>query len=362
MRNNGTVQEDIEVWFPFGETRPNSKGQKVLQVKNLQVWVEEVQREVTIEKSDQWNYIWAHWPVSFPIRETVEIRVTYTITENLLVQPFDFDSFLYIMETGAGWEGVIEEAVITVKAPYPLEELDELLDGPIFYASPEGYTVTGSQLQWVFKGLEPTEKDNIDIRLLNQETWTGIKNSLSILENDPDDWEANLSFAEGLRILLRAQEAMVYFELTESISSISSLKELTASSYRQALDHNSPNLDLYHSALSFFHWNPELIESNDLQAYFYQAINTYPDDEYLQETYQRVIEDELIKAGPPASPTSTKPEPSQTASTNPISDIQSQNGSTGTTFPLLFYLVAGIICLGGAAALIIYAINSMRTN
>ena len=66
MRNNGTEDEEFDVWFPYGEKFPNSKGTKIIQAQDFQAWVEDEEVDITFEKSDEWNLIWVHWRVKIP--------------------------------------------------------------------------------------------------------------------------------------------------------------------------------------------------------------------------------------------------------------------------------------------------------
>lgn len=360
MLNLGEADETIEVWFPFGEKSEYSKGWDVIQVIDLQVWVDGQEREVMVNQSDQWLIIWAHWPVTFPAGESVHIRVSYTITENLVGGgPYNFHSFFYIMETGAGWEGVIEEAVLTVQAPYVLDELEDFLGGAAFFARPEGYSPDGNTISWTFQDLEPTEDDNLEIYLLHQEIWKTINSAREALADDPDDWEASYQLAAALHAWLNAQPSLVSGGFIATAPDLSGLEELAAACYRRALDHSPPDLSLYHQAFAFFRWYPSWINARDLQDYYYQAVGHFPEDQQLQENYQREIEEGTIGEGEPPSPTplptstltATLPPPTATV----IDPLESQPAS-----PLNFIL--GLILCFFALLLAMFAFWRVRLS
>jgi len=360
MFNHGDADESIEVWFPFGERSDYPKGWKVIQVTDFQAWVDGQEMEVTIEESDQWLIIWAHWPTVFPADESVDIRVSYTITENLIGGgPYNFHSFYYIMETGAGWEGVIEEALITVQVPYPVDEADEFLGGPIFHARPEGYIIEGNKVRWVLRDLEPVESDNIEVHLLHQDIRKTILAARQALESDPSDWEASYQLAKGLRAWMGAQSSLVSGGFIETAPDLQALEQLTADCYRQFLDNSPPDLDGTLTALDFYRWYPSLIDSRDLQDYFYQAVSHFPDNEQLGDYYQRAIDEGRIGEGEPPSPT---PQPTSTAipTLPPTATLVEIPAGSGTSNPV--YFILGLVLFFCAILMIMFAVWRRRTD
>jgi hypothetical protein len=360
MFNHGEEDESIEVWFPFGEKSDNSKGWQIIQVTDFQVWVDGQEMEVMVNESDEWLIIWAHWPVTFPAGEQVEIRVSYTITENLIGGgPINFHGFFYILETGAGWDGVIEEALITVQAPYVLDELDDFLGGSAFFARPEGYSVEGSTIKWTLENFEPTEKDNLEIYLLHQDIFKTIKTAREALMVDSEDWIASYQLASGVHAWLNTQPSLVSGGYIDTPLDLSDLEELTAEAYRQALDHSPPDQSLYIKAFSFYRWYPSWINSRDLQDYYYQAVGHFPESQQLLENYQREIDEGNINEGEPPSPTplptstltATVPPPTATV----LSPAESENSNP-------IYFILGLILFFFALLLLMFGFWRIRKN
>ena len=358
MFNHGEEDESIEVWFPFGEKSDYAKGWKVIQVSDFQVWVDDQEMEVMVNESDEWLIIWAHWPVTFPAGETVEIQVSYTITENLVGGgPYNFHGFYYILETGAGWDGVIEEAHITVKAPYPLGALDDFLGGPTFLARPDGYTVSGNDVNWALQDLEPTENDNLEIYLLHQDIQQHIIDARQALQIDVNDWEASYQLAEGIHAWLNAQPSLVSGDFIDTTPDLHALEELATARYQQALDHSPPDLSLYLKALAFFRWYPSWINSRDLQDYYYRAVLHFPDNKQLRENYQREIEEGNIGEGKPPSATPL-PTATLTPTVPPTTEIIDTPVGSETSNPLYFLL--GLALFFFALLLLMFGFWRMR--
>lgn len=360
MFNHGEEDETIEVWFPFGEKSDYTKGWKVIQVMDFQVWVDDLEMEVAVNESDQWLIIWAHWPVTFPTGEQVDIRVSYTITENLIGGgPINFHGFFYILETGAGWDGSIEEALITVQAPYELGVLDDFLGGPTFLARPGGYVISGNEVRWVLQDLEPTENDNLEIYLLHQDIRKAITGARDALQNDPEDWSASYQLAKSVNAWLATQPSLMNEGFIDTPQDLSTLEALAAEHYRQALDNSPPDLSLYFNALTFFRWYPSTITARDLQDYYYQAVGHFPDNEQLQENYQREIDEGNISEGEPPSPTPS-PTSAPTETVPPPTAISKPPIESETSNPL--YFILGMALFFFAVLLILFGAWRLRRN
>ncbi|MGB2963544.1 MAG: hypothetical protein WBB69_06115 [Anaerolineales bacterium] len=360
MRNNSSEDEAFEVWFPLGERLNVGKKLGIVQVADFKAWVDNIEMEITIEDVDEWDRVWAHWPVSFPAGTPVSIRVTYTLSPEASFEPTWFSRFDYILETGAGWQGVIGKAEITVRTPYLLHELDSLLGiGDTFYAWPDGYSSSPLKVKWVFYDFEPTEADNINFRLLDPTVWQTIRDSYKTLESSPEDWEAHWNLALGLTKWMMSQESALYHGLIKSSPNLASISELVADSHLKVLELAPPDAHRYNTALGYFRRNPGLIESAKLGTLFSEALEYFPGDEDLTALHEKVLEDGLIEEEPLViSP--SPPEPSATATiSNPIStDIM--GGSSQSTNPRSLFLVLGIIFIGTATGLFFFAVKRSR--
>jgi hypothetical protein len=360
MRNNSSEGEAFEVWFPLGERLNVGKKLGIVQVADFKAWVNNVKMEITIEDVDEWDRVWAHWPVSFPAGTPVVIRVTYKLSPEMSYEPTWFSRFDYILETGAGWQGVIGKAEITVHTPYLLHELDSLLGiGDTFYARPDGYSTSPLKVRWFFYDFEPTEADNISFRLFDPPVWQTIRDSYRTLESSPEDWEAHWNLALGLTKWMMSQESAVYYGLIKSSPNLASISELVADSHLKVLELSPPDPHRYQTALQYFRMYPWEVESATLRTLFSEALGYFPEDEDLTSLYEKVLEDGLIEEEPLVISLSP-PEPSATATiSNPIStDIP--GGSSQSTNPRSLFLVLGIVFIGTATGLFFFTVKRSR--
>ena len=361
MRNNSSEDEAFEVWFPLGEQLTVGKDLGIVQVADFKAWVDNVEMDITIEDVDEWDRVWAHWLVNFPAEVPVSIRVTYTLSPETSFEPTWFSRFDYILETGAGWQGVIGKAEITVHTPYLLHELDSLLGiGDTFYAWPDGYSSSPHKVKWVFYDFEPTEADNINFRLLDPPIWQTIRDSYKTVESSGEDWEAHWNLALGLKKWIMSQESAVYHGLIKFSPNQSSISELAVDSYLKVLELSPPDAHRYKTALQHFRMYPWVVESATLRTLFSDALGYFPEDADLTSLYEKVLEEGLIEEGPLAlSP--SPPEPSATATiSNPISTDIPGGPSQSTTSRSLF-LVLGIVFIGTAMGFFFFAVKRSRS-
>jgi len=357
MQNNGAEDEEIEVWFPLGERKYYAKKDRVVQVADFQAWVSEEEMDITIETSDEWNLVWAHWTVTFPPKIPIEIRVSYLQSPSWDNSPPWFGRFDYILETGAGWQGVIESAEIIIQTPYPPGELDVLLGfGDPFYAKPNGYSINHSEIRWTFYNLEPTEEDNINFSLLEPETWHSIYNSYKTLETTPDDWEAHESLARALSIWKGSLASAEFNGFTEASIEPVSIAGLAGDSWIKVLELSPPDANRFQYALFFFLWNTETIEPFQLQNYYNEAIDLFPEDEGISNSYARAVVEGVINEGA-ASISPTPPSPDATDTPVGPMDTETSSGSTNPGSSPPISLIMGIIFIVSAGVLIIIAVK-----
>lgn len=360
MRNRGNEDEAFEVWFPLGEQLTVGKKLGIVQVSDFRAWVDNVEMEITIENVDEWDLVWAHWPVNFPAEVPVPIRVTYTISPETSFEPTWFSRFDYILETGAGWQGVIDKAEITVRTPYLLHELDHLLGiGDTFYALPAGYTKSPLKVSWFFYNFEPTEDDNISFRLLDPSIWQTIRDSYKTSQSSPEDWEAHWNLALGLTKWMMSQESAAYHGLIKSSPNLTSILELVGDSYLKVLELSPPDPYRYNNALHHFLRYRGLIESAKLRTIFSEALGYFPKDEALMYQYEDALESGLIEEGL-ITESPNPPEPSATAAIpNPTStDIPGETSQS--TNPRSLLIVPGIVFIGVTIGLFFFAVKRSR--
>ena len=283
------------------------------------------------------------------------IQVSYRVPPNRLQPPHY--NFSYILETGAGWHGVIEKAEITIYPPYSLQELDHLLGiGDVFYAQPSAYTVNPDRIVWVFENLEPTADDNIKFSPLSPGTWYAIHDSLITLENNPDDWQALDELVDGLYSWKLTREWAEREGLVDSFREMDRIIKMIGASYLKVLDLSPPDLSRTISALRYFSSYPQLIGGTHLQEIFNEALELYPGDEQLVWIYERALEEDLFEVDmiPESSPTAP-PEITATASStlDPALPAKSPPEAVSPSFPL----IVGMLFIGAAIVLMIVAIS-----
>jgi hypothetical protein len=195
MRNLGSAAEGMQVRFPlsFWNGWDNGFG-KFPEITDLVVKVNggKVDTERITTPNDSGivsNPVpWAAFNVSFPPGQDVKIEVIYTgggATESPYV------SFRYILETGAGWKGVIGSVDFIVKLPYEANNLNVIFyEGTGFMSTTAGATVSGRQLSWHFDDLEPTAQNNFNVTLVLPLAWNKVLIEQDNLKANPKDGEA----------------------------------------------------------------------------------------------------------------------------------------------------------------------------
>ena len=106
---------------------------------------------------------WYVWDVHFNKNEKKTIKVIYSLPSGI-GNGAEYRYFNYILETGSGWHGLIEQADIELKLhDINMETIEEI--------SPTGYQIdtTEKNIKWNFLDLEPTNDDDIYLRYYNVE-------------------------------------------------------------------------------------------------------------------------------------------------------------------------------------------------
>lgn len=114
-------------------------------------------------KIERGNFPWYVWYVHFEKNEKKTIKVEYTLPCGIERKgPNKICYFKYLLETGAGWYGSIEQARIELK----LYDINMKTVGRI---QPEGYKIYPKRkvIEWNLKNLEPTKDHNIYLRYYN---------------------------------------------------------------------------------------------------------------------------------------------------------------------------------------------------
>jgi hypothetical protein len=137
--------------------------------KNLREWRQsepylclDMEREFN-DQMEKGNFPWYVWDTHFEKNEKKIIRVDYTLPSGLWYRA-KFRYFHYILETGAGWFGVIENADIKLKLHnIEIENIEKI--------SPKGYHIDSIKktIEWNFKRISPTRDDDIYFQYFDPE-------------------------------------------------------------------------------------------------------------------------------------------------------------------------------------------------
>ena len=202
MVNQGVVIENLAVRFPIN-TQWEYGGITIQSIKvdgDPVSWWED---EIDVSQP----FSWAHFDVTFPPGEEVEIKVTYTS----LTKPqkgFAYEWVSYILETGAGWYGPIGQGRIILRLPYAPTTENVLLE----LSSPDA-EFNGSDLVWEFTDLEPTSEDNWRAWIVNPDTWLAIESNREKLESSPNNSAALARLSELIYpVCVEEREQKVWYQ------------------------------------------------------------------------------------------------------------------------------------------------------
>jgi len=197
MQNLGAAEEKMQVRFPLNNTLEGNEGYPFYPtVQNFSVWVDGA--PVTASTSQETvEYpgvqpgagtpsvltipIWASFPVTFPAGKTVTVQVTYTVFGHESSAPA-YQSYDYILVTGAAWYDTIGRADIVLRYP-------EEVNSKIYYSyHPNPYQLNGQEVRYHFENLEPTY--NLTFQVLAPALWQKILAEQENLREKPKDGES----------------------------------------------------------------------------------------------------------------------------------------------------------------------------
>ena len=199
MRNLGTAEETMNVRFPLSFFNGNSDGFGGFpEIDSIAVKVNgktvSTRREVqpflnnTSSYQERDEIPWAIFEVTFPPNQDVLIEVVYNV-EGFGYYPYEV--FKYVLETGAGWNGVIGSAEIILRLPYQANERNVWIEGVEGYgdATPGG-VFSGNEVRWKFEDLEPTFENNLQFVVLAPSVWESVLTEIENVTRNPNDGEA----------------------------------------------------------------------------------------------------------------------------------------------------------------------------
>lgn len=249
MRNLGTADETLDVWFPLTASLryPGALAyfpERIIQdfkvwVDGLPVVTEQIAGPDLLEPSQTSQ--WAHFPIAFPAGEDVIVRVNYTVYPT---GRRPFGGFEYILQTGAGWQGTIGEAAITITLPYTItpenvSQSGKSIEGDPLPPSPPGYVIENNTIRWQLRDLEPTAEDNIFIDVLEPQRYRELLQARFQVENAPDSVAAQLALAQA------TENALSLVKLVGNHGGGKLLAEQVNQAYRRALELDPARAETY---------------------------------------------------------------------------------------------------------------------
>lgn len=387
MRNLGAVEEKMAARFPLSFFNGNSDGfGNFPEIKQIAVKISgqsvSTRREIQPFFNSEMSYHerdelpWAVFDVTFPPNQDVTIEVAYNVYG---YGYYPYEAFKYILETGAGWNGTIGSADIIVRLPYEISEQNLDLTSQAGYGetSPNG-VLSGNEIRWLFKDLEPTYQDNVQIVAVTPSLWKKILSEKSNVEKNPKDGEAWGRLAKAYKEVvlmpkgwLRNDDAGVelyrlskeayerclallpddplwhygYAELlwaryyfgvhSSSHVDTEGLLPAALNSLQTALTLN-PNLQEAKDLLTFISYQvPDVVQKNDDGSFTMLGLTAtpIPPTAWLTPTFVSTSVPPTSTPELSASSTSTAVPPEEPATSNPLC-------GSAAIFPLLFGLIA----------------------
>ena len=203
MLNLGSTEEKMAVRFPLSFFDGTSGGWSLPSIPEIESIAVKVDGRTTPTSREMQPFMasegpysyperdeipWAVFEVDFPPNQVVNITVTYTV-EGYGYYPYE--TFRYVLETGAGWNGTIDSAQIILRLPYEVNAKNvslETVDG--YSRSTAGGVISGNEIHWEFKDLEPTFESNLQVEVLSPSLWKSVLKETEAVTQNPNDGEA----------------------------------------------------------------------------------------------------------------------------------------------------------------------------
>lgn len=201
MRNLGNQTETLAVRFPLTFWNGASDGfSSYPEIHDLKAYINDksapTRRVVEPSVYDTWEgraIPWAAFDVVFPPGEDVMLKIVYTADAqgDFPQSNIKLIAFRYILETGSGWAGTIGQADVIVRLPYPANIQNVMLSGQTGYSSTTpGAVISGSEVRWSFRDLEPSAEDNLEVTIVQPAHWLRILQERQNVQTNPKDGEA----------------------------------------------------------------------------------------------------------------------------------------------------------------------------
>lgn len=302
MVNQGSESESMAVRFPIHYKYSVGR----IEIHSIKIngdsvywWEDEIDRTA--------DFNWAHFNVTFPPGEEVEIKITYTTLTypNGLYHGIPHEIVSYVLSTGAGWYGPIGKGKIILRLPY-----NATPENVFTYRQEKKFIFTESDVYWEFTDLEPTTNDNLWIDVVSPANWLDILSERAKLEESPNNTAALHRLAASIYDIsiymhyLNGPETL----FTEGFNAIEKAARLLPNDldvHILYLDYLITNAD---------ESNVELIEEE--LSYIQSLDNELSQDgEFTIMEAERIISD--LSEPKPGSPTATEP-PGPTQEPSPV--------------------------------------------
>lgn len=188
MQNLGDNTESMAVRFPISV---NDGFYNYPEVIDFQVIVNgkvvPVRKQIIPTDRDD-PLTWAEFDVTFPPGVTVPIEVSYQLNGT---GEYPFISFVYLLETGAGWADTIGDVELILRLPYEANPLNVIFDEQIGWSqTTPGGEIVGNELRWYYQDLEPAWEHNLQVSLVMPSAWQTVLRERANVTDDPNDGEA----------------------------------------------------------------------------------------------------------------------------------------------------------------------------
>lgn len=110
------------------------------------------------------------------------------------MEGYPWDSFTYILKTGAPWFGSIGQVDIAMELPGPVKKES-------FLKIPPGYRIQGNSIRWRWRNLEPDT--NFQVVMMSLQTQKDLAETLNKVSAQPED-------ADGWADLARLYESLAW--------------------------------------------------------------------------------------------------------------------------------------------------------
>jgi len=221
MRNLGASEERMQVRFPLSFFDGSTDGwMDFPEIPSIEAKVNgqavpttrrdmpAVRTEAPFSYPEREELPWTVFDVAFPPNEDVVIEVAYTSNG---FGEFPRQSFKYIMETGAGWNGTIGSAEIIARFPYAVDEKNVFTLGMLGFDQPNwDVTLSGNEIRWQAQDFEPTWEHNIEVSLIAPLLWQTILDASAQTAADPNDAGAWGVLAESYWRILYSPRGSVF--------------------------------------------------------------------------------------------------------------------------------------------------------